>query len=118
MEESLKSLDEWYELVGDQSGDAPDGAVLEALLDDLNTPRALAELHGLRHRAEAGDHLAHEKLAGSLRLLGFLGDNAASWADRRRKACDIDSVKVESLIAARSAARKAKDFAESDRIRD
>jgi cysteinyl-tRNA synthetase len=118
MEESLRSLDEWYELVGDQPGDAPDGTVLEALLDDLNTPRALAELHSLRHRAGAGDHLAMEELAGSLRFLGFLGNSAVGWAERRRNTRDIDSAKVESLIAARSTARKAKDFAESDRIRD
>jgi cysteinyl-tRNA synthetase len=117
LEESTKILDEWFELVTDQSASGPDGAVLEALLDDLNTPRALAELHGLRHRASAGDHLAAEEFTGSLRFLGLLGD-ANDWAKRRHKGRDVDPTTVESLITARSAARKAKNFAESDRIRD
>jgi len=36
----------------------------------------------------------------------------------KRQHGDIDENKIESLIAARTMARKAKNFAESDRIRD
>jgi cysteinyl-tRNA synthetase len=118
LDESTRTLDDWYALCGDRPGGAPDGAVLEALLDDLNTPRAIAELHALRHRAQAADRLAIEELAGSLRLLGFLTEGAAHWAQRKHNAQSIDASKVEALIAARAAARKAKNFAESDRIRD
>jgi cysteinyl-tRNA synthetase len=120
LEESMKALDEWHGLAAGRSGEGPDGAVLEALLDDLNTPRALAELHGLRHRAASGDGggLAAEELAGSLRFLGFLDESAAAWAERRHKARMVDATKVETLVAARAAARKVKNFAESDRIRD
>src|ERR1700745_27502 len=50
LEERAKTLDDWYALAGDMSGDSIGGAVLEALCDDLNTPRAITELHGLRHR--------------------------------------------------------------------
>jgi cysteinyl-tRNA synthetase len=118
LEESAKTLDDWYALVGDQPGDAVSVRVLEALLDDLNTPRAITELHGLRHRAQAQDRLASEELAASLRFLGFLDDSAARWTERKRKAQGIDTSDVEALIAARVAARKSKNFAESDRIRD
>ena len=54
----------------------------------------------------------------SLRLLGFLNDSAAAWNERKREAQGIDASTVEELIAARAAARKSKNFAESDRIRD
>jgi len=118
LEESAKTLDDWYALCNDRSGEGLDGAVEEALLDDLNTPRAIAELHGLRHRARPGDRLAVGELAASLRFLGFLGDSAARWAERKRSAPGVDPTNVEALIAARAAARKAKNFAESDRIRD
>jgi cysteinyl-tRNA synthetase len=118
LEESAKTLDDWYALVGDQRGDVVSGAVLEALCDDLNTPRAITELHGLRHRAQAGDRLAREELAGSLRFLGFLADTAERWMQRKHVAQGIETAEVETLIAARTAARKAKNFAESDRIRD
>ena len=118
LEESAKTLDDWYALAGDMPGGSVDGAVLEALCDDLNTPRAITELHGLRHRAHAQDRLAAEELAASLRLLGFLNESAAAWNERKREAQDIDAHTVEALIAARSTARKSKNFAESDRIRD
>jgi len=118
LEESWKTLDEWYGLASASSGEHVAGAVLASLLDDLNTPKAIAELHGLRSLAEGGDKLALDELASSLCLLGFLREGAAQWAARRQVARDIDAAKVEALIAKRDAARKAKNFAEADRIRD
>ncbi len=55
LEESEKTLDRWYEVVGDSDPDVEiaDG-VLAALDDDLNTPAAVAELHRLAHPAVAG----------------------------------------------------------------
>lgn len=78
-------------------------AVLEALSDDLNTPQAITELHAL-HKSRS-----FEALAPTLRALGF-----------RRPASQIrvDEGTVGKLVAARIAARKARDFKESDRIRD
>jgi cysteinyl-tRNA synthetase len=118
LEESWKTLDDWYTLADEDGAEHVAGSVLEALVDDLNTPRMLAELHGLRARAQTGDRLARGELIASLRFLGFLRDSAADWAARKTSGKDIDAAKVEALIAARTAARKAKNFAESDRIRD
>ncbi len=78
--------------------------VLEALCDDLNTPRAITEMHVL-HAARGG-----ALLADTLRALGF--------AKRPAARITVDEAKVTGLIDARNAARKAKDFKESDRIRD
>jgi cysteinyl-tRNA synthetase len=80
--------------------------VLDALADDLNTPRAIAELHALQR---TGDHAA---LASSLRALGF-----TTGVQREAVAPELAS-KVETLISARRSARVAKNWAESDRIRD
>ena len=44
--------------------------------------------------------------------------SAADWAAWRPASVAIDDAQVEALIAARNAARKAKDFKEADRIRD
>src|ERR1700759_5018254 len=65
LEESAKTLDDWYALAGPRPERPGGGAVLEALCDDLNTPRAITELHALRHRAQAQDSLAAEELAAS-----------------------------------------------------
>ena len=77
--------------------------VRDALADDLNTPQAIAELHSL---SSGGDGA----LAPTLRALGF--------SRRPPPRVSVDEGKVTGLIAQRNAARKAKDFKESDRIRD
>ena len=118
LEESWKTLDDWYWVVGDAIGDRISNAVLAALGDDLNTHQVITVLHALRNKAQSGDETARNELAWSLRMLGFLRESAAQWAARRQTSADIDTSKVQGLIDARNAARKSKDFAESDRIRD
>lgn len=107
LEEAEKTLEDWAAAAGDaEAGQVPAG-VIEALADDLNTSQVLAELHALR---KAGDHAS---LKASLTLLGIaLPQVAAAEID------DALRAKVEASIAARLAARKAKNFAESDRLRD
>jgi cysteinyl-tRNA synthetase len=94
--------------------------VLAALKDDLNTPMALSHLHEaltVLNRAESPADKAHWKAAllADGRLLGLLQDDAAQWLkggmDKAGEAW------IASQIAARTAARRAKDFAMADRIR-
>ncbi|MEI5664346.1 cysteine--tRNA ligase [Bosea sp. CCNWLW174] len=107
LEEAERTLADWAVAAGDaEAGQVPAG-VIEALADDLNTSQVLAELHALR---KAGDHAS---LKASLALLGIgLPELPVAAID------DALRTKVEALIAARLAARKAKNFAESDRLRD
>jgi cysteinyl-tRNA synthetase len=117
--EARRTLDHWYEL----TADAPDGAplcadVLEALADDLNTPQAITALHALRSEAAKGVRPAAACLKASARLMGLLQLDTAAWKAWRPAALAIDEAKVAALIAARSAARTARDFKEADRIRD
>jgi cysteinyl-tRNA synthetase len=118
LEESWKTLDDWYWVVGDAAGASVSKQVLDALGDDLNTHQVITVLHGIRNRAQSGDEAARNELAASLRMLGFLNESAAQWAARRQSSANVDGAKVQSLIDARTAARAAKDFKESDRIRD
>jgi len=117
VEESAKTLDDWYTAAADASGGPASESVLMALADDLNTPQAIASLHGLSDAA-SGDEASRKQFAASLRLLGFLSESASAWKDRKRQARGLDTKKVEGLISDRTAARARKDFKESDRIRD
>jgi cysteinyl-tRNA synthetase len=117
LEDSAKTLDDWYQVAADMRGDCPADAVIEALSDDLNTPQMIASLHGLRSKAIGSEHDRSE-FAASLRLLGFLSESGAAWKDRRQQASGIDAIQIASLISERTAARARKDFKESDRIRD
>ncbi|WP_333823610.1 cysteine--tRNA ligase [Pinisolibacter sp.] len=119
LEESWKTLDDWYWFAGEAAGSTPAKSIVEALSDDLNTPKAIAELHGLRNAGQrAGGEGARDAFAGSLRFLGFLAETPAEWAARRKSSVEVDVAEVEALIAERLAARAAKNWAESDRIRD
>ncbi|MFM9942417.1 MAG: cysteine--tRNA ligase [Hyphomicrobiaceae bacterium] len=117
--EARRTLDQWYELTADAADGAPlCGDVRDALLDDLNTPAAITALHALRSEAVKGSKGAAACLKSSARLMGFLQQTPAQWKAWRPANVSVDEARVASLITARLAARKAKDFKESDRIRD
>jgi cysteinyl-tRNA synthetase len=118
LEESAKTLDDWYWVAADLRGDRTSDAVIEALSDDLNTPQMIAALHGLRNNAASGSERDRNAFAASLRLLGFLSESAAEWKGRKQQASGIDAKQIDDLISDRTAARARKDFKESDRIRD
>ncbi len=118
LREAKRVLDHWYAL----TADTPPGIVcveaLEALADDLNTPRAIAALHELRGEAARGAEGAAAGLKASAQALGLLRHTAEDWSAWRPEAVDVDEEQLAHSIAARAAARKAKDFKEADRIRD
>jgi cysteinyl-tRNA synthetase len=118
VEESAKTLDDWYPFAADVQGEQPSDAVIEALSDDLNTPQMIASLHGLRNSAASGNERDRSQFSASLRLLGFLSESAAEWKNRKQQASGVDAKKIDGLISDRTAARARKDFKESDRIRD
>ena len=95
--------------------------LLAALKDDLNTPLAVTVLHKLAEECrKSGDpwsQSAHDLRAGC----DFLGLDLSEVSYRKiyeRQHGQIDERKVVSLIEARNAARNAKNYQESDRIRD
>jgi cysteinyl-tRNA synthetase len=116
--EAQKTLDHWYALTADVEPGYLCADALDALADDLNTPKMLAALHELRGEAAKGAKPAAACLKASARLVGLLEKTAADWIAFRPKSIAVDETEVLALIAARAAARKLKNFAESDRIRD
>jgi cysteinyl-tRNA synthetase len=118
LEESAKTLDDWYGAAADVEGGRPSDVVIESLSDDLNTPQMIAALHGLRNSAASGDERDRASFAASLRLLGFLSESAAKWNSRKQRASGVDAKQIDRLISERTAARARKDFKQSDRIRD
>jgi cysteinyl-tRNA synthetase len=118
LREAQKTLDHWYALTGDVVPGFLCADTLDALADDLNTPKALTALHELRGEAVKGAKPAAACLKASAQLIGILQETPAAWAAFRPAAMAVDETEVASLIAARNAARRVKDFKESDRIRD
>jgi cysteinyl-tRNA synthetase len=104
LRESWKMLERWYAVTEPLADPKPDAAFFAALADDLNTPAAIASLH------QAGEMA----LAGGLGFLGFSNVQQKIAA----KIAAVDEARIAQAIEARKAARTAKNFAESDRIRD
>jgi cysteinyl-tRNA synthetase len=118
LRESQKNLDHWYELTADVQPRYLCADVLDALFDDLNTPKAFTALHELRGEAAKGSKPAAADLKASAQLIGLLQLPTVEWRAFRPASISIDETKIISLIEARAAARASKDFKESDRIRD
>ncbi len=125
IEQSVRTLDRLYGTLRDLSTvDAevkiPD-AVEDALDDDLNTPQALAELARIageaRKAVTAEDKVRlKSELLGAGLALGLLQQEAADWFGRG--ATVDDDSRIQSLIDERNEAKKNRDFARSDAIRD
>jgi cysteinyl-tRNA synthetase len=105
--EAERTLTDWSASVANAATGEIASPVVEALADDLNTPKMIAELHALRKANRADD------LAATLDFLGIgriVQESVALSADMASE--------VGARIAARKAARDRKDWKESDRIRD
>jgi len=122
--EAKRTLDRFYlalRAVDDVQATGQGAKARGALDDDLNTPLALAALHeDLAALNKAQTRTEKSRLKGALldlgALLGILQQKPESWL--QGVGGDSAAAEIEAQIAARNAARKARDFAEADRIRN
>jgi len=124
LEDAEQTLDEWYGLAtgGAASGEL-DPRLLSALENDLNTPEAVSVLHAMAGEAKAREGPARPdgvgRLVASAQLLGLMQSSAQAWFAARAPAVSPDELQaIEALLATRAAARAARNWAESDRLRD
>lgn len=118
LEQAKNTLDRLYRaLESDEAGGqdaAPDAAVVAALEDDLNTPKALSELSRLAGLAQDAQSKATLRASGA--MLGLLQHNPLDW--RRGGTPDSGGDgEIEALIVQRAEAKKARDFETADAIR-
>lgn len=132
VDQAIKTLDRLYGTLRDLGDDPIEPKeinrtppeVLDALLDDLNTPTALAALASIASNArkaatpdERRDCRRDLLAAGA--ALGLLQQSPAAWFKTGTAGSDDDRhATIDALVDERVAARKARDFARSDAIRD
>ncbi len=130
LEESQRTLLNWANLLqraetGFVENNPPAPSIIRALSDDLNTPRALAEMHKLAEFARKGDIAAAQSLHDSGKWLGIpnIGfETSSGLASIGQAVGQLMPIEFQNAVnvkvEARTAARARKDFKESDRIRD
>jgi len=112
VEEAEATLRRWRALtVNAVAADTVPAGVVEALADDLNTPKAVAELHALAGQGDVAG------LVAAARLLGLLTPELGGWAAAPEADAEVAAL-LEELLGERQLARKAKDFARADALRD
>lgn len=128
--EARKKLDRLYGALRDLADVAPAPGVqapeafVAALEDDLNTPMALAELFELAraaNKAESAEEKSRIKaqLLAAGQLMGVLQQEPEAWFGWSAPRSDgLSAEAIEALLAQRLEARRNKDWAGSDRIRD
>jgi len=114
LEESHKILWDWCGQIGDEEPATKIPApVVEALLDDLNMPKATAEMHKMANRGR------YDQLLSALNFMGFSGKRESLARHHVMKAEPGHFMAdVQSLVDARTKARAEKNWSEADRIRD
>ncbi|MBU8976158.1 cysteine--tRNA ligase [Lysobacter sp. MMG2] len=125
IEQSIRTLDRLYGTLrdlADMPADAAIPAAVEAMLDDdLNTPQVLAEIARIAGEARKAESMEDKQrlkgeLLGAGVALGLLQQDPAAWF--ARGASNDDDGRIQALIDERVAAKKARDFARADAIRD
>ena len=125
VEQSVRTLDRLYgtlrEMVDIEAAAAIPASIETTLDDDLNTPQALAEIAriaGEARKAEGAEDKARLKrdLLGAGLALGLLQQAPAAWFARGND--DSDDARILALIDERNAAKKARNFARADAIRE
>jgi cysteinyl-tRNA synthetase len=115
LEESHKSVERFARIASRAPAAAPTPSpeLLAALGDDLNTPAALAHLHALAQNPDAAAQLWRD--------VDFLGVDLSEAIGALAAGSRLDAedrARIEALVARRLAARRARDWATADRLRD
>jgi cysteinyl-tRNA synthetase len=122
LQQAKQTLDRWYRalseiIVVSAQDSEPDGEVVDALYDDLNTPLAISRLHDLASGMfQALNPIEHGRLGrvlkASARVMGLLTSEPAGWLKGHGLVRQI-----EERIEARATARRERRFTDADRIR-
>ena len=97
--------------------------VLEALCDDLNTSKALAEVNEIFKKLSSADNDKDKikykiEFLSACNVFGILKKNPKKWLGIGQIQDNLDSEFIEKLINERNQSRASKDFQKADEIRD
>ena len=124
--QSEKLLDKLYKILSDEGINPAftssnfDEDILEALADDLNTPKVISVFNSLAKKYSQDSSISKKDIAETIKtsgnLIGILNEDPIKWFERDSKDLDIDL--IESLMHQRDQAKSNKDYAKADSLRN
>ena len=121
--ESKKILNKWFnfflgiDLREIEENDV-ESNVLLAVNDDINTPKAISELHQLFKNCNKEDKKSMKIFLNSAQLLGLMQCSADEWNNWHNHESKMDESKINELIKKRKSLRDQGDYNSADKIRD
>ena len=120
--ECKKTLDKWYQLISGNNfsfdNEKISSEVIDALEDDLNTPKAISVLHQLYKDCKSNNKNTVETFLSSANFLGILMHTSSEWLSWGKEKLSIDEKQIELLISERKSARDNGNFEKADKIRN
>ena len=117
LEDQKTTIEKWYQLYEDTNLEIPLD-IIDTLLDDLNTPGFIAKIHELYNAANKGDDKSKKLFNSACKLIGLFDLNKNEWENLKKTNTDISEDLILKKIAARTTAKKNRDFKLADQIRD
>ena len=120
--ESKKILNKWFSFfldieISKDDEEIVDENILSALKDDINTPKAISELHQLFKNCSKEDVLSIKKFLNSARLLGLMLCSPKEWMEWNVRENNLDEIKINELIEKRNLLRDQGNYNDADKIR-
>ena len=121
--ESKKILNKWFSFfldieISKDDEEMVDENILSALKDDINTPKAISELHQLFKNCSKEDALSIKKFLNSARLLGLMLCSPKEWMEWNVRENNLDEIKINELIEKRNLLRDQGNYNDADKIRN
>ena len=126
IEQNSKMLDRFYRTLKDLqnieiSSESLSDEIMESLLDDLNTPKVLAQLNTLSNKMSSASNeekiIIKNSLIAAGKILGIMLGDPEVWLGYNQSS-NPQKGEIEGLINQRNEARRDKDFKLADEIRD
>jgi cysteinyl-tRNA synthetase len=117
IQESQNTLDKWYKQFEKTQSEEVEDAVINPLLEDLNTPEYIAKLHVLYDESSKGNKSSKTKFLAACKLIGLLEKDKNSWSNFKKSKAKIDENFINQKIKDRNNARKKGDYKLADIIR-
>ena len=126
IEQNSKMLDRFYRTLKDLknieiSSESLSDEIMESLLDDLNTPKVLAQLNTLSNKMSSASNeekiIIKNSLIAAGKILGIMLRDPEVWLGYNQSS-NPQKGEIEGLIIQRNEARRDKDFKLADEIRD